>query len=56
MIDYDTLQETTHGGPYERLVALLIGLIAIVASVLVVLQTTASLDEATRLRVASPPS
>lgn len=45
-VDYDALKETTSGGRFERMTALLIGLIAIVASVLVVIQTTASLDEA----------
>lgn len=45
-VDYDALKETASGGRFERLTALLIGLIAIVASVLVVIQTTASLDEA----------
>lgn len=45
-VDYDALKETASGGRFERLTALLIGLIAIVAAVLVVIQTTASLDEA----------
>ena len=46
MIDYDALKETTDGGRFHQLNALLIGLIAIVAAMLVVLQTSASLDEA----------
>lgn len=46
MIDYDALKETTDGGRFQRLDALLIGLIAIIAAMLVVLQTSASLDEA----------
>lgn len=46
MIDYDALKETTDGGRFHQLNAVLIGLIAIVAAMLVVLQTSASLDEA----------
>lgn len=45
-VDYDALKETAAGGRFERWTALLIGLIAIVAAVLVVIQTSASLDEA----------
>ena len=45
-VDYDALKETSSGGRFERMTALLIGLVAIVAAVLVVIQTTASLDEA----------
>ncbi len=42
----DPLRESAADSRYERLIALLIGLIAIVAAVLVVLQSSASLDEA----------
>jgi hypothetical protein len=51
-VDYDALKETGSGGRFERLTALLIGLVAIVAAVLVVIQTTASLDEARNNAVA----
>jgi hypothetical protein len=46
VIDYETLKETGDGDRFDRLTALLIGLIAVMAALLVVVQTTQSLAEA----------
>ena len=46
MIDYDSLKETARGQRFDRLVAVLIGLLAVLAAALVVAQTNESLAEA----------
>lgn len=46
MIDYDTLKETARGRRFDRLVAVLIGALAVLAAALVVVQTNESLAEA----------
>ena len=45
MIDYDALKETQRGERFDRLTALLIGLIAVLAATLVVVETFESLAE-----------
>jgi hypothetical protein len=46
VIDLDTLAETADGDRHDRLTALLIGLIAVLAATLAVVQVQSSLDEA----------
>jgi hypothetical protein len=46
VIDYDVLQETSDGHWYDRLTALLLGLTAVLAAALILVQTTESLGEA----------
>jgi hypothetical protein len=46
VIDYEIVKETGGGARFDRLTALLIGLIAVMAAMLVVVQTTQSLAEA----------
>lgn len=46
MIDYETLKETARGQRFDRLVAVLIGALAVLAAALVVVQTNESLAEA----------
>lgn len=46
MIDYDTIKQTGDGDRFDRLTALLIGIVAVLAALLVVVQTVESLAEA----------